>query len=109
MHEQSEVLKLQEELALTESRLRAAEEFFSEALAAVLLHTRPEWHFSPEEAERAQETRVGISRELDGGLTVMLEEDEGEEEGEDDDYFTEELNKRLGFDVNDLQALMEWW
>ena len=109
MDEQEKRLAL--ELAETKALLKGTQEFFQEALAAILLHTQPSWHFSPKECERAREAHPGIMREEDGGLTITLEEEDEElaEADEEDDYFTEQLNKRLGFDVRDLQALQQWW
>lgn len=96
------------ELAKTKAHLQATQEFLSEGIKALLLHTRYTWHFSPEDVAQAREAQFSISREEDGGLSITLEEDEGEE-SEEEDYFTQELNKRLGFDVSDLQALQKWW
>jgi hypothetical protein len=102
--------RLSQELAITEARLKAVEETFREALAAVLLRTAPAWHFSAEELEHAKDAHFSYIRELDDSVTVsILPEDEDREENETGDYFAQELNKRLGFDVRDLQALMEWW
>jgi hypothetical protein len=102
--------KLAQELAITEARLRASEEAFREALAAVLLRTAPVWHFTAEELEQARTAHFSYSRGMDESITIsILPEDEDMEEDATEDYFARELNKRLGFDIHDMQALMEWW
>jgi hypothetical protein len=80
MNEQEQGLA--RELAQEKAYHKATQEFFREALAAVLLRTQPTWHFNPEECERAREAHPGISREEDGGLTVRLEEEDEEEQEE---------------------------
>jgi hypothetical protein len=82
--------KLVLELAETKAHLRATEEFLSEGIKALLLHTQPTWHFSADDLKLARVAQFSVAREEDGGLSITLEEDEDGGEEEKDDYFTQE-------------------
>ena len=55
--------KLVLELAETKAHLKATEEFLSEGIKALLLHTQPTWHFSPDDLKFARDAQLSIARE----------------------------------------------
>ena len=76
-------------------------------LTALILISQRTEELIPDMIERLirdEATKLAIETEKE--LAEMLD---AQVEQAEEDYFSEQLSKRLGFDVSDLQALMGWW